>query len=118
MDLKLKRIYDIADDNDGYRVLVDRLWPRGIRKENARVDLWIKELAPTTELRRWFSHDITKWDEFYKRYRQELSANPAFGDFVSNVAQRPVVTLLFGAKDIEHNNAVVLADAVREAINK
>lgn len=112
MEIKLKRIYDEASESDGFRVLVDRLWPRGVKKDNARVDLWVKTIAPTTELRKWFNHDVSKWDEFCRRYKQELDTNPDFASFADTVSQHPVVTFLFGAKDTEHNNAVVLKQKV------
>lgn len=113
MNINTKRIYEAASESDGFRVLVDRLWPRGIKKENAHIDLWIKTIAPTTELRKWFSHDVSKWDEFKSRYTTELNKNEDFESFIQQLKDKSVVTLLFGAKDIEHNNAVVLADILR-----
>lgn len=113
MIIKTKRIYDIPSDEDGYRVLVDRLWPRGIKKENAKVDLWVKSLAPTTELRKWFAHDVDKWLEFNKRYSSELIGNPDLDSFVQQIKDKDVVTLLFGAKDVEHNNAVVMSEVLK-----
>lgn len=112
MDIKLKRIYEDASANDGYRVLVDRLWPRGIKKDNAKVDLWVKNLAPTTELRKWFAHDVEKWDVFKTRYSVELANNPEFNSFLQQIKDKPVITLLFGAKDVEHNNAVVMLEVL------
>lgn len=109
MEVRIKRIYSAPSQDDGLRVLVDRLWPRGIKKENAHIDLWIKNIAPSTELRKWFSHDVNKWTEFQEKYKQELADNPSFDSFKEQIADKPVVTLLFGAKDEEHNNAVVLA---------
>ena len=114
MILKLKRIYDNAAEDDGYRVLVDRLWPRGIKKESAKVDLWEKNLAPTTELRKWFNHDLEKWDEFYRRYSEELAKNESYDSFMDSISSYPVVTLLFAAKDTAHNNAVVLRDVINK----
>lgn len=113
MILKLKRIYEEASEDDGFRVLVDRLWPRGIKKESAKVDLWVKDLAPTTELRKWFNHDAAKWDEFHRRYCEELVNNEAFHSFLETIGGHPVVTLLFGAKDTAHNNAVVMGDLIQ-----
>ncbi|MFI2705747.1 DUF488 domain-containing protein [Cellulosimicrobium composti] len=111
MTVRTKRVHEPADDGDGFRVLVDRLWPRGVSKERAHVDLWLKDVAPSTELRQWFHHEERLFDEFVERYRAELDAN---GDAVARlrdvVAQHPVVTLLFGARDTEHNQAVVLRD--------
>lgn len=109
MEVRIKRIYSAPSQDDGLRVLVDRLWPRGIKKENAHIDLWIKDIAPSTELRKWFSHDVNKWTEFQEKYKQELADNPSFDSLKEQIADKPVVTLLFGAKDEEHNNAVVLA---------
>lgn len=110
MEIRLKRIYDTPSPDDGFRVLVDRLWPRGIKKENAKIDLWVKALAPTTELRKWFAHDVNKWDEFRKRYTEELLSKPEYESFVNEIKPKSVVTLLFGAKDTTHNNAVVLSE--------
>lgn len=104
----LKRIYSNYDTNDGYRILVDRLWPRGISKEKAHVDLWLKEIAPSTELRKWFDHDIEKWDEFKKKYTEELMHSESFKILQTIVNEKDKVTLLFGAKDEKHNQAVVI----------
>ena len=106
----LKRIYETAAADDGYRVLVDRLWPRGISKEKAAIDLWIKDLAPSDELRKWFGHDIAKFEAFTIRYHQELLSNPALVTFLNHIKPYSVVTLLFAASDKTHNNAVVLRD--------
>ncbi|WP_341019017.1 DUF488 domain-containing protein [Brevundimonas diminuta] len=109
MKVALKRVYEPPSDADGTRILVDRLWPRGLSKDRARVDLWLKQIAPTTELRQWFGHDPAKWTEFQHRYRAELEAN---GDVVPELkaalADGPA-TLVYGARDEEHNDAVVLA---------
>ncbi|MBU7447848.1 MULTISPECIES: DUF488 domain-containing protein [Lactiplantibacillus] len=111
MQLKLERIYTKPVDTDGYRLLVDRLWPRGISKVNAQLDDWVKEIGPSTELRKWFNHDPEKYPEFVKKYQAELDANPITPDFIRQVAEQlakqPVI-LLFGAKDETHNQAVVL----------
>lgn len=104
-----KRVYLPASDTDGFRVLVDRLWPRGIKKENAHVDMWAKALAPSTELRKWFGHDPERFEEFAHRYEEELSANAEAGTLLKEIRTHDVVTLLFGAKDENHNNAVVLS---------
>lgn len=106
--IQLKRIYDDPSDDDGFRVLVDRIWPRGVSKESARVDLWLKEVGPSDDLRKWFGHDPVKYAEFRKRYIAELSKNPAFDELKRIVADHSTVTLLFGAKDTEHNQAQVL----------
>lgn len=112
--IKLKRVYDAAEEDDGVRVLVDRVWPRGLSKERARVDLWIKELAPSTELRKWFAHDPAKWQEFRRRYHAELAEkDEALEQLQRTCYDNPVVTLLFAAKDREHNNAVALKEYLR-----
>jgi uncharacterized protein YeaO (DUF488 family) len=108
--VKLKRAYDPASRGDGERVLVERLWPRGIKKENLKLDEWDKEIAPSTELRKWFSHDPERWAEFQKRYRKELQAKPAAERLraLAERAAKKTVTLIFSSHDTEHNNAVVL----------
>jgi len=107
--LKLKRTYDPADSQDGYRVLVDRLWPRGLSKEKAKVDLWMKEIAPSDALRKWFGHDPERWMEFQARYRKELQKK---SELIKEIRQLdgkyPTVTLLYSAKDELHNQAVAL----------
>ena len=110
MTVHLRRVYDEPSDADGFRVLVDRLWPRGVTKERARVDLWLKEVAPTTELRQWFHHDEQSFDEFARRYRAELADNPAVARLREIVDEHAVVTLVYGAKDQVHNQAAVLRD--------
>ena len=113
MAYQIKRIYDGFSDNDGYRVLVDRVWPRGVSKEHAHLDAWQKELAPSTELRKWFSHDPVKYPEFHRRYFAELDANPEVKSIIAELNKRAkseTVTLLYSAKDEEHNQAVVLKD--------
>ncbi|MFA5575154.1 MAG: DUF488 domain-containing protein [Brumimicrobium sp.] len=105
----LKRIYEDYEKSDGYRILVDRLWPRGISKENAQLDLWLKEIAPTNELRRWFNHEVGKWEGFTAKYLQEISDNKEqTTELLSVIKSHEKVTLLFGAKDIDHNQAVIL----------
>jgi uncharacterized protein YeaO (DUF488 family) len=110
--IKLKRVYDPPDRRDGKRVLVDRLWPRGITKEDAAVDLWLREIAPSNELRKWFGHDPGRWQEFRKRYRTELEEKADLVHELSNAARKGTVTLLYSAKDTEHNNAVVLRELI------
>jgi len=104
----LKRAYDAPEAKDGTRVLVDRLWPRGLRKDKAEIDVWLKEIAPSAELRRWFHHDPERWAEFQRRYRNELLSRTDAIDELRRLAGRGPVTLLFSAKDVDHNNAVVL----------
>lgn len=106
--IKIKRIYEKTEKADGFRVLVDRLWPRGVSKEKAHLDLWLKEVAPSAGLRQWFNHDQKKWKEFEKRYRRELAQNPAFGELKNIIKKHKSVTLLFAAKDEEYNDAIVL----------
>ena len=110
MDIRLKRAYTAAADEDGTRVLVDRLWPRGVSKEKARLDLWLKAIAPSTELRKWFNHDPAKWREFRQRYTQELEDNPEAVKRLLDLADAGRVTLIYGAKDEMHNEAVVLKE--------
>jgi uncharacterized protein YeaO (DUF488 family) len=103
-----RRIYDAAGEADGYRILVDRLWPRGIKKEYAKIDRWVKDVAPSSDLRKWFNHDPEKWKAFITRYNKELKDNAAMDELKQLVKEHPVVTLVFAAKDEEHNNAMVL----------
>jgi len=108
--LKIKRIYDPAEDTDGFRVLVDRLWPRGVAKEKAHLDLWLKEIAPSTDLRKWFAHDPAKWEGFKQRYLEELKANAPAVELLKSLLTKGDVTLLYAARDAEHNEAVILRD--------
>ncbi|MEO6941364.1 MAG: DUF488 domain-containing protein [Candidatus Kapaibacterium sp.] len=109
--LHLKRIYEPYDKKDGYRVLVDRLWPRGISKERAHLDLWLKEIAPSTELRKWFGHEPKKWVTFKKKYLAELKQNEEVVLILKEAkAKYPTVSLLYGAKDEVHNEAIVLME--------
>ena len=110
MSVKIKRVYEEPDRGDGTRILVDRLWPRGLSKERARVDIWLKDIAPDTELRKWFSHDPKKWTEFQDRYRQELKSKTDLLLTLKEKAAKGPVTLLYGAKDESHNEAVVLQE--------
>ena len=112
-ELNCKRIYDAPDDEDGFRILVDRLWPRGIKKESAGIDLWAKEITPSGELRKWYGHDPERFQEFRARYLEELAANPDVKEFFSTVKAKlgaENVTLLYAARDIKRNNAVILKD--------
>ena len=113
MHIKIKRIYEPYDMLDGYRVLVDRLWPRGIKKESAGIDVWLKEVAPSTELRKWFDHDAKKWKDFIKKYEAELKLTGDFADLVALAKKHKTVTLLYSAKDEEHNQAVALAQFIK-----
>lgn len=107
---RIKRIYDAPEKTDGYRVLVDRLWPRGVSKERAALDAWRKDLAPSPKLRVWFGHEAGKFTEFSRRYRQELEANPAVSAFTLEMKAYGVVTLLYAARDSKINHAAVLCD--------
>lgn len=113
MTIKLKRAYEEPEKGDGFRVLVERLWPRGLRKEKAGIDLWMKEIAPTTELRKWYGHDIEKWPEFKKRYQKELKANKESVEELKARA-KTTVTFIYAAKDEEHNSALVLKKFIEE----
>ncbi|MFO0705990.1 MAG: DUF488 domain-containing protein [Nitrospira sp.] len=110
MAILVKRIYEPAAKSDGFRVLVDRLWPRGVSKESAKLDLWLSELGPSTELRQWFNHDPAKWDEFRRRYHAELKEKTALLVTITKQAKTTSVTLLYSAKDEEHNQAVALKE--------
>ena len=109
MPVRIKRVYDAPEAGDGERILVDRLWPRGVAKAEAHIDLWLKDVAPSADLRRWFGHKPERWAEFQKRYLAELKDSPAFEDLRRWVRGKPT-TLLYGAKDEIHNQARVLAD--------
>ncbi|MEW6002681.1 MAG: DUF488 domain-containing protein [Nitrospirota bacterium] len=110
--VKIKRVYDPVSSDDGRRILVDRLWPRGIKKDEAKIDEWLKDIAPSDGLRKWFSHDPSKWQEFKNRYKKELKEKLDLLGKLKNEAKKGTVTLLFAAKDAEHNNAVVLKEMV------
>lgn len=110
---RCKRVYEDADPDDGYRVLVDRLWPRGVSKESANLDLWLKDVAPSPELRKWFSHRADRFVEFTERYNRELENNAAVGELESLASGDSVATLVFGARDPEVNHAVLLASFLR-----
>ena len=112
MTVALKRAYEAASDSDGTRVLVDRLWPRGVTKAKARIDVWLKDVAPSTQRRSWFGHDPGIWTEFQRRYRAELKGSEALAE-LRKLAREGHVTLVYGAKDEEHNDAVVLAKLLR-----
>ena len=117
---KLKRAYEPAARGDGYRVLVDRLWPRGIRKTDLALDAWLKEVAPSPELRKWFGHDPKRWPEFKRRYLEELKADPASRQ-LQELAERAAgstVTLVFSSHDAEHNNAVVLKNELERLVRR
>ena len=114
--VRVKRAYDPPSDSDGYRVLIDRLWPRGIAEKDLRVDLWLRRIAPSDELRKWYGHDLDRWNEFRDRYRAELASHGDLVGLLHDIERhRKVVTLLFGAKDEEHNEANVLLELLNES---
>ena len=116
MDVRLKRAYDAASPSDGYRVLIDRLWPRGVSKQKAKLDEWEKELAPSTELRQWFGHEPDRFAEFRRRYIGELrQARPRLTELRRRARKGPL-TLVYSAHDSEHNDAVVLAEVLRRGL--
>lgn len=113
MTIRLKRVYEPYSEEDGYRILVDRLWPRGLSREAAHVDLWLRRIAPSTELRTWYGHELDKWPEFRERYMRELESHRELIELIGDIERhRKRVTLLFGAKDEEHNEAEVLAEVL------
>ncbi len=114
MQIRLKRVYESPSSEDGFRILVDRLWPRGLSKGQARIDHWLREIAPSAELRRWFNHDPQRWEEFKQRYFAELNEKRELLQTI-RAQSSPVVTLLFAAKDTERNNAVALTEYLGRA---
>jgi len=113
MEVRLKRAYEPPAASDGYRVLVDRLWPRGVRREEARLDEWARELAPSAELRRWFGHDPERFEEFRRRYTEELAGQGEKLRELRRRAREGALTLVYSSRDVEHNDAVVLAEILR-----
>ncbi|HET8785282.1 MAG TPA: DUF488 family protein [Candidatus Limnocylindrales bacterium] len=119
MSIATKRIYAPPSPADGYRVLVDRLWPRGVSRADARIDLWLRDIAPSTELRKWYGHDVARWPEFVDRYRQELAGHPELLDRLLDLERKHgTVTLLFAARDEVHNEAEVIASVLRERADR
>jgi len=112
LTIRIKRVYEEPSEEDGTRILVDRLWPRGLTKEKAHVDLWLKEIAPSNDLRKWFSHDPAKWSEFKTRYQAELKHNPEQMALLHQAIAKATATLLYGAKDTDHNQAVALLEVL------
>ncbi len=113
--VRIKRVYEQAKKDDGYRVLVDRLWPRGMKKEAARIDLWMKDVAPSDRLRKSFHHDVMKWPDFLKKYRAELQKkNECLAELKKLEKEHGTLTLVFGARDPEHNQALVIAEALKK----
>jgi uncharacterized protein YeaO (DUF488 family) len=118
MRIQLKRAYEPASPDDGYRVLIDRLWPRGVSRQSVKLDTWIKELAPSTELRQWFAHEPARFEEFRRRYIEELRAERARLTALRRRARDGRLTLVYSAHDAEHNDAVVLAEILRRGLPK
>ncbi|BBL64607.1 hypothetical protein MSMAT_2576 [Methanosarcina mazei TMA] len=116
--IRLKRIYEQPSDQDGFRVLVDRLWPRGLRKNEVRLDLWLKEIAPSDELRKWFSHDPEKWEEFRKCYLEELKLKEEYAQKLIERARETDLTLLYAAKNEDFNNATVLKEYLESRLQR
>ena len=116
--VKVKRVYESIQRSDGTRFLVERLWPRGMKKEQLKLDAWLKDAAPSDSLRRWFGHDPLKWNDFQKKYRAELSDNPDAWKPILEAAKRGRVTLLYSSRDTEHNNALVLKSFLEERLGK
>jgi uncharacterized protein YeaO (DUF488 family) len=112
--IRIKRTYDAPARGDGRRILVERLWPRGMKKEALAADAWMKEVAPSTELRKWFDHRVDRWEEFRRRYRHELNENRGAWEPILEASRRRTVTLLYSAHDIQHNGAMVLRDYLVE----
>ena len=116
--LKIKRVYESLERADGVRFLVERLWPRGIKKEELKMKAWLQDVAPSPSLRQWYAHDVSKWPEFQQRYRAELEANPEAWRPILEAAKTGHVTLLYSARDTEHNSALVLQAFVEEHIGQ
>lgn len=114
LDIRLKRAYEPPSVTDGIRVLIDRLWPRGVTKDEAHIDHWFRDIAPSTELRRWFGHDVRRWDEFRRHYTAELTHHTEQLDELLRLAHKGPITLVFGARDEQHNDAVVLRHVLVE----
>ena len=116
--IKLKRVYDRIEATDGERVLVDRLWPRGIRRSTSTVDIWVKDVAPSNELRKWYAHDPRKWKSFKRKYKDELRDSRGLGTLIGIFSSADPVTLLYAASDTRHNNAVDLLEVLRRKLKK
>jgi uncharacterized protein YeaO (DUF488 family) len=114
--LRIKRVYESPKREDGIRFLVERLWPRGIKKENLKMQAWLKDVSPSPDLRKWYSHDVTKWGEFQKKYLKELKGTPDAWQPILEAAKKGNVTLLYSAKDTEHNSALVLKEFLEERL--
>ena len=109
-EIKLKRVYESIESSDGFRILIDRLWPRGMNKEKGHIDLWLKKIAPSAALRKWFNHEPGKWKKFVEKYHEELEQSEAVSKIIKLIKKYKSVTLLYAARDTQHNNAIVLQD--------
>ena len=116
--IKLKRVYEQANDSDGFRVLVDRLWPRGVSKEEAKLNEWLRDIAPSDELRKWFGHDPDKWSEFERRYREELASKEELVNKLIEDAKGEDITLLYASRETKYNNVVVLKNVLEERMSQ
>ena len=116
MDIEIKRVYEPASKDDGYRVLVDRLWPRGMKKEEVEFDLWLREVAPSNSLRKWYGHDPERWEEFKKRYARELEDKKELVEQIESKAKDEKVTLLFSSKEEHNNNAQALKEYIERSL--
>jgi len=114
MTINIKRVYAPYSESDGYRILVDRLWPRGMKKEDARIDKWLKEIAPSTALRKWFNHEQDKWEEFRQKYHDELNASAALNELLADLKKHQTVTFLFASKEEKINHAVILKQFITD----
>jgi len=114
MKIKIKRVYDKPEAGDGVRILVERLWPRGLSKKNAKVDMWLKDIAPSTELRKWYSHDPAKWEEFRKRYFHEINNNREAVKELRDITEGKDVTFVYGSKEEKYNSAAALKDYIEK----
>ena len=114
--VQIKRMYEPPETSDGFRVLVDRVWPRGMKKETAAIDVWMKEVAPSTDLRKWFNHEPGKWAAFSKAYKAELKKSPVINELMDYIKKYKTITLLYSAKDEQHNQAVVLQQFINERL--
>jgi uncharacterized protein YeaO (DUF488 family) len=116
-EIRTKRVYDPPSHSDGYRILVDRLWPRGLKKENAALDEWAKELAPSDPLRKWFDHEAERWEEFSKKYQAELKAHDVLGEFIEKHKSKKLITLLYATKNSELTHAIILKRLLEKKLN-
>jgi len=117
MDIKVKRMYEKAAKDDGIRILVDRLWPRGIRKKDASIDIWLKDIAPSNELRKWFNHDPDKWEQFKSRYFSELDQKAEVVNQIKGRVKEDTLTLVYSASDTKHNNAIALKEYLENLLD-